>query len=95
MFRHRNFEVGTKSEETIYAMASCCVEKMKLTAKDVVGEQVEAYVSYDGSGTGPFGMDSTVFYAIVGSVAAVLLIIVVVVIVVVVRKYKGYSEANH
>ena len=48
-------------EHEVYAAASCCIESMRLTVKDVAGETAERYAVSNGTGSG----NSLIFYAVV------------------------------
>jgi len=90
-YRYINFPIGTTMEHEVYAAASCCIESMRLTVKDVAGETAERYAVSDGTGSG--GLSKTAIYAIVGaSVGVVLIIIIVVVVVVCKNKYSEVSQ---
>ena len=41
-------------EHEVYAAASCCIESMRLTVKDVAGETAERYAVSDGTGSGNY-----------------------------------------
>merc|ERR1712008_573259 len=90
-YRYINFPIGSTMEHEVYAAASCCIESMRLTVKDVAGETAERYAVSDGTGSG--GLSKTAIYAIVGaSVGVVLIIIIVVVVVVCKNKYSEVSQ---
>jgi len=90
-YRYINFPIGSTMEHEVYAAASCCIESMRLTVKDVAGETAERYAVSDGTGSG--GLSKTAIYAIVGaSVGVILIIIIVVVVVVCKNKYSEVSQ---
>ena len=90
--RYPNFDLGDNQEHKVTVGASCCWEKVTLTATDVAGNENTFEASkWDYGSVNSYGLSPTIMWVLIG-VALLIVVVVVVVIVVCCCCKKGNGQ---